>query len=115
MWNSNLSEPELLKSLLEPLLDDFQYWFSGAHALLTTKVIASLGTEKQADLLARVTQAQQEVAAAQALFRVTGGQVGIETAALLPWHQLVSECWQVSARYRISESPENPQTDQSIE
>jgi Protein of unknown function (DUF2605) len=107
MWNSNLPEPELLKSLLEPLLDDFQYWFSGAHSLLTTEVIADLGTEKQADLLARVTQAQQEVAAAQALFRVTNGQVGIETAALVPWHQLVSECWQVSARYRMGKSGGN--------
>jgi Protein of unknown function (DUF2605) len=115
MWNSNLSESELLKSLLEPLLDDFQYWFSGAHSLLTTEVITSLGTDEQADLLARVTQAQQEVAAARALFQVTNGQVGIEASALLPWHQLVSECWKVSAQYRSGQSKGNTQTDMGIE
>jgi hypothetical protein len=37
---------------------------------------------------------------AQMLFQATSCQVGIEPATLLPWHRLLSECWQVSRRWR---------------
>ncbi|MEG4446745.1 DUF2605 domain-containing protein [Microcoleus sp. AT9_B5] len=104
MLNSNLPEPELLKALLEPLLEDFNYWFARSANLLETEEIPFLGDEDQSDLLARVKQAQQEVDAAKALFQATGGQVGIETNALMPWHKLLAECWQVSARFRSLQS-----------
>jgi len=104
MLNSNLPESELLKALLEPLLEDFNYWFDRSAKLLETEEIPFLSDEDQSDLLARVKQAQQEVGAAQALFEATGGQVGIETAALMPWHRLLAECWQVSARFRSWQS-----------
>lgn len=106
MFNSNLPESELLKTLLQPLLEDFQYWFEKARSLLTTEEIRFLGDEKQADLLARVTQAQQEVAATQMLMRATEGQVGVETSVLMAWHQLVTECWQVAIRFRLEHSVE---------
>lgn len=104
MLNSNLPEPELLKALLEPLLEDFSYWFDRSAKLLETEEIPFLSDEDQSDLLARVKHAQQEVGAAKALFQATGGQVGIETAALMPWHRLLAECWQVSARFRSWQS-----------
>ncbi|MEG4810664.1 DUF2605 domain-containing protein [Microcoleus sp. F8-D3] len=104
MLNSNLPEPELLKALLEPLLEDFNYWFARSANLLETEEIPFLSDEDQSDLLARVKQAQQEVDAAKALFLATGGQVGIETNALMPWHKLLAECWQVSARFRSLQS-----------
>lgn len=97
---SNSTDPELLKSILEPLLDDFQYWFGRSLTFLEENKLSFMTPEQQADLLARVVQAKQEVSAAQALFQVTGGQVGVETAALAPWHRLVSECWQVANRFR---------------
>ncbi|MBD1813994.1 DUF2605 domain-containing protein [Microcoleus vaginatus DQ-U2] len=100
MLNSNLPEPELLKALLEPLLEDFNYWFDRSANLLETEEMPFLSDEEQSDLLARVKQAQQEVCAAQALFQATGGQVGIEAAALMPWHTLLAESWQVSVRFR---------------
>ncbi|NJO41998.1 MAG: DUF2605 domain-containing protein [Cyanobacteria bacterium CRU_2_1] len=99
--NSNLPEPGLLKTLLEPLLEDFQYWFERSRTLLETYEIDFLGKEKQAELLARVKQAQQEVRSAQMLFHAIGGEVGLETSTLMPWHQLVTECWQVGMRYRL--------------
>ena len=107
MLNSNLPESELLKALLEPLLEDFNYWFERSTKLLETEEIPFLSDEDQSDLLARVKQAQQEVGAAKALFQATEGQVGIETTALMPWHRLLAECWQVSARFRSwqSDSP----------
>ena len=34
------------------------------------------------------------------LFAATGEQVGIDMATLKPWHQLVTECWNVAMRFR---------------
>ncbi len=107
MLNSNLPEPELLKVLLKPLLDDFQYWFAQARSLLETEEICFLGTEQQADLLARVDQAQQEVNAARSLFNATDGQVGVDPAILMLWHRLVVECWRVMVYFRLGGDPKN--------
>lgn len=94
------SEPELLKTLLQPLLDDFQHWFGRSRSLLEGHRIDFLATEEQENLLERVKQAQQEVGSAQMLFNATDGQVGVDTAVLVPWHRLVIECWQVGMRFR---------------
>jgi hypothetical protein len=110
----NLPESNLLKTLLEPLLEDFQYWFGRSRSLLETHRIDFLTDSQQASLLGRVKQAQQEVSTAQLLFRATDGQAGIETSVLVPWHQLVTECWQVGMKFRmenpglISESDSEP-------
>ncbi|HEY9641745.1 MAG TPA: DUF2605 domain-containing protein [Coleofasciculaceae cyanobacterium] len=93
-------EADLLKTVLQPLLEDFQYWFDRSRSLLETYRIDFLDAEQQVHLLERVKQAQQEVGSAQALFQATGGQVGIETSVMVPWHQLVMECWQVGMRFR---------------
>ena len=100
MPQSQPSEQELLKTLLEPLLEDFQYWFSRSRSLLETEDITFLSEEQQSDLLSRVKTAQQEVSTAQMMFQATNGQVGVETSTLVPWHRLVSECWQVGMRWR---------------
>lgn len=100
MLNSNLPDPELLKKILQPLLEDFQYWFERSRHLLETEQITFLDEQQQFDLLERVKQAQQEVNSAQMLFQVTGGQVGIDMAAMMPWHQLLTECWKVGTRFR---------------
>ncbi|MBD2059715.1 DUF2605 domain-containing protein [Oculatella sp. FACHB-28] len=102
--NFNVPEPELLKTLLEPLLEDFQYWFGRSRTLLESQTINFLGDEKQAALLERVKQAQQQVSTAQMLMKATDNQVGVETSVLMPWHQLVTECWQVAIQFRL----ENP-------
>ena len=96
MTISPASDSELLKAVLGPLLEDFQYWFSRSRALLESKALPTLTSEAQADLLARVKSAQQEIAAAQGLFQATDGQIGLEMATLAPWHQLVAECWRAS-------------------
>lgn len=98
------TDPDLLKTLLAPLLEDFQYWFERSRILLETHTIKFLGEESQAGLLARVKQAQQEVSVAQTLLTATDGQVGVETAVLMPWHSLVTECWQVAVRFRLEQS-----------
>jgi Protein of unknown function (DUF2605) len=104
MLFSNVPDPELLKTLLEPLLDDFQYWLSRAKALLLTEDVVFLSAEAHADLLARVEQTLQEVNAAHSLFQATGCQVGVEGPMIMNWHALVSECWQVMIRYRLGQA-----------
>ncbi|OCQ89569.1 hypothetical protein BCD67_13285 [Oscillatoriales cyanobacterium USR001] len=101
MLDSNLPEPELLKALLKPLLEDFQDWFERSTVLLETEEIPFLNAKQQSDLLTRVKQAQQEVGATQALFQVMGGQVGMEMAVLMPWQILLTECWQVAMGFHL--------------
>ncbi|QIZ71865.1 DUF2605 domain-containing protein [Oxynema aestuarii] len=104
MLNPNLPEPDLLKSVLEPLLEDFQYWFGRSRKLLETEKIGFLGDRAQADLLSRVERAQQEVSTAQMLFKATDGKAGVEMEVLMPWHRLLTECWQVAMRFRMENS-----------
>lgn len=110
MLNSNLPESELLKTVLKPLLQDFQYWFGRSLALLETERIDFLTFEEQTNLLERVKQAKHEVSAAQLMFEATGEQVGIEMTSLMPWHQLVTECWKVAMRLRLHNSDDKKET-----
>lgn len=111
MPNFQSTEQELLKNLLEPLLEDFRYWFSRARVLLETESMPFLSQEEQSNLLERVIQAQQEVLSAKMLFLAMNEQVGVDMAVLIPWHQLVTECWKVATRFRkqkqINNLPEN--------
>ncbi len=100
MRDSNLPEPELLKTVLQPLLEDFQYWFARSRELLETEQLSFMSNQEQSDLLLRVKQAQDKVNTAKMLFSATNGQVGIEMETLMPWHKLVTECWQVGMRFR---------------
>ncbi|MDY6781040.1 MAG: DUF2605 domain-containing protein [Cyanobacteriota bacterium] len=102
----SLTEPpekELLKTILEPLLEDFQYWFSRSQTLLESERLTFLSPQEQDHLLSRLKEAQQEVGAAKMLFRATDGSAGIDPATLKPWHRLVGECWQVSRKWRSVE------------
>lgn len=113
---SDLPEADFLKTLLQPLLEDFQYWFGRSRSLLENHVIDFLGQEQQARLLERVKQAQQEVNAAHLMFQATEGQAGVDTSVLMPWHQLVTECWQVAMKFRMENpnliSPEQPDSSE---
>ena len=94
------TEKELLKTILEPLLEDFQYWFGRSRSLLESAEMPFFSVSEQQELLARIVHAQQEVQTAQMLFRATDGSAGIDSKMLLPWHQLVAECWNVAQKWR---------------
>jgi Protein of unknown function (DUF2605) len=102
MGDSNPPSTELLKTVLEPLLEDFQYWFGRSLQLLENEKIQFMSDKEQFDLLQRVKEAQAELSTAKMLFTATDRQVGIEMATLMPWHQLVAECGNVGMRYRQS-------------
>ena len=94
------TEKELLKTVLEPLLEDFQYWFGRSQTLLESSQMSFFTVREQADLLARIVRAQQEVQTAKMLFDATDGSAGIDSKMLIPWHQLVAECWNVARKLR---------------
>ncbi len=100
MTSTNLPDPELLKTILEPLLEDFSYWLTQSEVLLARENIAVLEAESS-DLLDRVRQSLQEVQVTQSLFHATDSQIGVDTAVIMRWHQLVAECWQVTSRLRM--------------
>jgi hypothetical protein len=100
----NPSQPEFIKELLQPLLEDFQYWFSRSRTLLESQRVGFLDEDQQSELLCRVIQAQQEVETAKMMLEVTNGQVGLDTNVLMPWHHLVTECWQVGMRFRAEQA-----------
>ena len=111
MTNSNPSESELLKTILEPLLDDFQYWFARSRKLLENEDISFLEPQQKTDFLTRLTQAQQEVGATQMLVKATGSKAGVDMAVLLPWHQLLTECWKMALRFRSEQAMESQGLD----
>ena len=96
------TEKELLKTVLEPLLEDFQYWFERSRSLLESEKMSFFTDEEQAQLLEKIIQSQKEVQTAQMLFKATDGSAGIDSRMLLPWHQLVAECWNVAQKRRES-------------
>ncbi|MEA5594820.1 DUF2605 domain-containing protein [Rivularia sp. UHCC 0363] len=100
MRDSNLPEPELLKTVLQPLLEDFEYWFTRSRTFLETEQLSFLDKQEQSNLLKRVKLAAGEVQAAKMLFAAAGGKVGIDMATLMPWHKLVTECWNVAMKFR---------------
>jgi Protein of unknown function (DUF2605) len=108
MYPLDLPDPDLLKTLFEPLLEDFQYWLNGAKALLDQERIDFLEVGAQTNLLNRVEQTLQEIQVTQSLFRATDGQAGVDSAVVMNWHRLVTECWQVSTRFRAADSSANP-------
>ncbi|MBE9033321.1 DUF2605 domain-containing protein [filamentous cyanobacterium LEGE 11480] len=93
-------DPDLLKQVLAPLLEDFQYWFERSSKLLQSTQLDFMDAADQQDLLGRVLEAQQAVQVAQSLLAATDGQAGVEMTVLMGWHKLVTECWSLSMQHR---------------
>lgn len=100
------TEKELLKTVLEPLLEDFQYWFERSRSLLESEQMPFFSAQEQVQVLERIVHSQKEVQTAQMLFKATNGTAGIESKMLLPWHQLVAECWNIARKKREVENQE---------
>jgi hypothetical protein len=94
------SDPDLLKQVLAPLLEDFQYWFERSRQLLESERLACIAEAEQQALLSRVCEAQNAVGAAQSILAATQGQAGVAMPMLMSWHKLVTECWALSMQHR---------------
>ncbi|MDX2256887.1 MAG: DUF2605 domain-containing protein [Pseudanabaenaceae cyanobacterium bins.39] len=99
MSNTANPDSEMLRQILEPLLEDFNYWFERSQKLLSNERISFLSESDQQTLLVRVENAIKEVGVATSLFKATGHQVGVDMATMRPWHELLLECQSVGMRY----------------
>lgn len=102
MSNAFSPEPDVLKTILEPLLADFEHWFERSQDLLESQPLSFLDPIQQTDLLQRILQAQKEVTATRTLLQATDGQAIVEMPVVMGWHNLVAECWKVAIQYRNS-------------
>ena len=106
--------PNLLQELLDPLVEDFAYWFDRSLKLLENNRIEFLSQDEQDDLRDRVRQASAELTSANQLYKLTGNEVGIDPNLVMKWHRLLVECGSVGRRFRQlqalkldSDSPES--------
>jgi hypothetical protein len=100
MLDSLPSDPNLLRQVLLPLLEDFQYWFEGSRSFLEAEPLGFMDTEAQQQMLDLVIKAQQEVNVVQSLLGATDGQAGVDLSLLMTWHHLVLECWGLRRQQR---------------
>lgn len=107
---SNQPEQPIVQAVLEPLLEDFQYWFGETQALLDSPKADCLATSDRQALVQEVTAAQQAVATAKTLLLATDGHAGVDMAVVGQWHRLVNKCWQTS-RYIRQHNAENSASD----
>jgi Protein of unknown function (DUF2605) len=99
------SDPDLLKQVLAPLLEDLQYWFGRSQQMLAEESLDFMAAVDQAAMLERVQSAQQAVAVTQSLLVATDGQAGVEMGLMMDWHRLVAECWAVGMQHRSVVKP----------
>ncbi|MGB2925887.1 MAG: DUF2605 domain-containing protein [Limnothrix sp.] len=105
MFPAELPEDQkLLKSVLEPLLEDFLYWFDLSLKALEKDQLSFMTEAEQQTFIARIRQAQAEVGAAKLMFQATDGGAAIDMKVVMPWHQLVSECWGIAQKRRQSQA-----------
>ncbi|NER81852.1 MAG: DUF2605 domain-containing protein [Leptolyngbya sp. SIO1D8] len=97
---SNVPEQPLVQTILEPLLDNFQYWFNEATVLLTAPESNCLDVDNRRTLIERIRVAEKEVATVRVLLAATDGQAGIEPLMVRDWHHLVAQYWQVARQVR---------------
>lgn len=97
------NDANLMRTILPPLLADFQHWFASTLEMMATRDVSFLTAEQQQNLLSRVQLAQKQVSASQVLSSATDSQAGIEMPVVMGWHKLVHECWGVALRSRQEE------------
>jgi hypothetical protein len=93
-------DPDLLRQVLAPLLEDLQYWFSRSRQMLEVESLDFMAAVDQQAMLDRVVVAQQAVGVSQSLLAATDGQAGVEMSLMMDWHKLVTECWALSMQHR---------------
>ncbi|NEQ47103.1 MAG: DUF2605 domain-containing protein [Leptolyngbya sp. SIOISBB] len=97
---TNPSEPPIMQVVLEPLLEDFQYWFGKTQTLLNSSQADCLAVSDRQTFTQEVEAAQRAVATAKTLLLATDGQAGVDIAVVGQWHRLVGKCWQTSRYIR---------------
>jgi len=99
-----VSQADLLRQILSPLLEDYKYWFGRTHRLLSQERLSFLTPEVQAAFLGRVEIAQAELAAAETLYNLSEQEVGVDPSLMAKWHHLLMECAELGRRFHTPQS-----------
>jgi hypothetical protein len=94
------SDRQLLQTIIEPLLEDFIYWFNKSETMLTSQRINFLAKEEQSAMISKIQKHKQEISAAQSLFRAMNSAVIIEPSQVQKWHAAVKEYWSIAVKLR---------------
>jgi hypothetical protein len=91
---------ELLDQLLDPLLDDFAFWFGRGRVLLEHCPDAVMPPEERAALAEELESGGKTLLAARSLRAAAPVSMALDLQAMAPWHHLVMRCWALAARLR---------------
>ena len=94
----NQEADELLKSLLDSLLNDFNHWFKRGQELLTACPDSVMTRVEREAMGVRIDEGLKAITATRALVNATPAAMAISMEAMPPWHQLVTEVWVLAAR-----------------
>lgn len=103
-----MSQADLLRQILSPLLEDYKYWFERSHRLLSQERLSFITPEAQAALLEQVEAAQAELKAAALLYHLSDQEVGVDPKLMAKWHHLLMECAELGWRFHASQSSSEP-------
>ncbi len=98
--NSDADAGALMSTLLGSLLDDFDRGFRRGEELLSTCPDSVLSKQERGQLAQRLREGQRALAATRALVDASSQPIAVSMEAMRPWHLLVTEVWQLSARLR---------------
>ncbi len=103
-----MSELELMRQILDPLIQDYHYWLGRSQRFLAEENLAELiSADEKTSLLNRILEAQSELQVAESLYKLSNTEVGIDPGLMAKWHRLLMECAELGRQFRQS----NPSPD----
>ena len=99
---------ELMSTLLESLLDDFDGWFVRGEILLSTCPGRVMAEQDRLEMAERLADARKAVAATRSLLMASEQPMAVSMDAMAPWHLLMTEVWSLSARIASEHDSQAP-------
>ncbi|MDX2271182.1 MAG: DUF2605 domain-containing protein [Cyanobacteriota bacterium] len=103
-----MTQAEMLREILSPLIEDYRYWFGRSRQLLEKDNLGIISPEGQVELRRRLEQAEGELQTATTLYELSDNEVGIDPALMAKWHRLLMECAELGRRYYQLNPPSDP-------
>jgi porphobilinogen deaminase len=95
----------LLNGLLEGLVKDFDHWFGRGLQLLERCPEQAMAVDKQLQLRQDLQEALAQLQVLRSLRGACSDPLGVESAAMGSWHQLVLRVWALAALMGRSSPP----------
>lgn len=99
---------ELMSRLLGSLLDDFDGWFNRGETLLCDCPDRVMAEPDRLRMAGRLAEARKAICAARSLLTASAQPMAVSMDAMAPWHLLMTEVWDLSARIASQDSGQAP-------